>query len=677
MGIGAAVANVAMRWLARNATLATASGVWVSGIPSRSDWSTTRAIKDGYKASYIYYSAASDLADCIRSVPWQLKRQTGKGAELIDKHPLTQMIRYPNDQQPWGALCEAWDIYKSIDGNAYGHVVQIGDRVVVWMLRNDRVQIVADKQGHIDHYAYKVGDGKPEQYAPEEIIHFKFFDPGDDLYGLSPLKAAAGIVDTSNFALDWNRESMSNRARPDGMLSPKASLTEAQHKTWRDQIAKQVSGKKNAHKVIINPFEANFVPFALTPVEMDFIRSFETYEDAVCKVLHIHPEALGKTGATFENKRWAIRAKWEGPVNSRLREMRAVLNMRFHDTFGTAYPAGVGDYYLDYDLSDTPAVLEARREAADEAHKYWQMGVPFDVISQKLDLPFDPIPGGDVGYIPATLLPGTRSIRGKFQQIEGQVEGWVRGINEKVRQRLRAERDVVAGAIADGQIDVDPVVESQAQEWRTLIEATWRAVIEHAGQGVAEELNQALSQTGSTATKAIAALSLDRPESRMEFDPWSAPIQGYVETQVAERVKYVTDATKRYIRAKVRQGLDDGKSMQQIAKEIRGMYDDWDGAYAPPSKQESRRSMVIARTEVHSAFGYGSRAAAGQSNIVQTKQWLDAGDNRVRPSHRDNTAAGPIPFNQPYPNGQMFPGDPAGGAAETIMCRCVETYGTG
>jgi len=32
------------------------------------------------------------------------------------------------------------------------------------------------------------------------------------------------------------------------------------------------------------------------------------------------------------------------------------------------------------------------------------------------------------------------------------------------------------------------------------------------------------------------------------------------------------------------------------------------------------------------------------------------------------------PFNEPYSNGLMYPGDPGGSAEEVINCRCVETY---
>ena len=98
------------------------------------------------------YTVASDLADCVRQVPWVLKRQTKTGSELVDQHPLVGMIRRPNPEDSWGGLCEAWDVYKSLAGNAYGTHVITGDVLQMWMLRPDRTRIKPDGRGHVAGY---------------------------------------------------------------------------------------------------------------------------------------------------------------------------------------------------------------------------------------------------------------------------------------------------------------------------------------------------------------------------------------------------------------------------------------------------------------------------------------------------------------------------------------------
>jgi len=65
--------------------------------------------------------------------------------------------------------------------------------------------------------------------------------------------------------------------------------------------------------------------------------------------------------------------------------------------------------------------------------------------------------------------------------------------------------------------------------------------------------------------------------------------------------------------------------------------------------------------------------AAEQSGVVSKKQWINSADDRVRES--DAEMGGEVAaLNEPYSNGLMFPGDPAGPASEVIACRCAEAY---
>jgi SPP1 gp7 family putative phage head morphogenesis protein len=141
-------------------------------------------------------------------------------------------------------------------------------------------------------------------------------------------------------------------------------------------------------------------------------------------------------------------------------------------------------------------------------------------------------------------------------------------------------------------------------------------------------------------------------------------VKSYVTTRVAEEVKFIQTTTKEAIKRAVDSGIADGESMVKIAKRIREQFDVWEGGTGV------YRSMMIARTEVHAAAGYGMHESARQSGVAQEKAWLDAGDDRVRPAHISNTAQGWIRFEDSYQNGAMFPGD----GTDDINCRCVEMY---
>jgi len=53
---------------------------------------------------------------------------------------------------------------------------------------------------------------------------------------------------------------------------------------------------------------------------------------------------------------------------------------------------------------------------------------------------------------------------------------------------------------------------------------------------------------------------------------------------------------------------------------------------------------------------------------------MNSGDDRVRDLHIENSAAGWIGLDEPYPSGAIFPGD--GGPEDSIGCRCAEVYET-
>jgi hypothetical protein len=78
----------------------------------------------------------------------------------------------------------------------------------------------------------------------------------------------------------------------------------------------------------------------------------------------------------------------------------------------------------------------------------------------------------------------------------------------------------------------------------------------------------------------------------------------------------------------------------------------------------------VAVYELGDAYEAGNMMAAGElqtAGLAMQKKALTAGDDRVRPSHVDNAAAGWIEIDDPFPSGDMrFPSDPG--------CRCATMY---
>lgn len=119
---------------------------------------------------------------------------------------------------------------------------------------------------------------------------------------------------------------------------------------------------------------------------------------------------------------------------------------------------------------------------------------------------------------------------------------------------------------------------------------------------------------------------------------------------------------KKTITQEISRGIASGLPYRDIARNIKGV------SGAPLS-----RAKTIARTEGHRIQQTSSRDAqyaAKKKGADVVKQWDAALDGRTRDSHR--MVDGEIKeLDEEFSNGLMFPGDPSGGAAEVVNCRCT------
>lgn len=129
------------------------------------------------------------------------------------------------------------------------------------------------------------------------------------------------------------------------------------------------------------------------------------------------------------------------------------------------------------------------------------------------------------------------------------------------------------------------------------------------------------------------------------------------------------DMLKKHITAQVSRGISTGMTYAQVAKQISGKVM---GTYENPGGSMAY-SMRIARTEGHRiqcASAMDALESAKEKGADVVKQWDAALDARTRESHQ--AVDGEIrEVDKPFSNGLMYPGDPSGGAAEVVNCRCA------
>lgn len=152
------------------------------------------------------------------------------------------------------------------------------------------------------------------------------------------------------------------------------------------------------------------------------------------------------------------------------------------------------------------------------------------------------------------------------------------------------------------------------------------------------------------------------PRDLLELQQWNRFI-------VAHKVSRIDEITRLSIREQIAFGIEEGLSIDKIAKLIRNT-----------TMFSRKRALRIARTEVIAASNAANHFAV-KRNVDTTKLdrvWLATRDKRTRPTHVE--ADGQTrDWNEPYEVGGsklMFPGDVTLGAeaGEVINCRCTEIF---
>ena len=350
------------------------------------------------------YRCVREVAEAVSSVPWQVKELDSEGNErIIPNHPLTQLMKQPNPTMTGSDLIEAWAVFLLLSGNSFFELVlagedNTGDLLEIYPLRPDYMQIVPDPDIFVSAYIFNI-NGTKIFFRPDEIIHWKFIDPLDEHKGMSPLQAGARIIDTENEAISWNKLILENSATPSGTLivPNDTMLTPSQRLAMKEQLENKFS-RANAHRPMLLEGGMTWQQMSLTQRDMEFGASRQMSAREICALFGVPPWLVGAVEPKFENYEIARLSFWEDTVINLLEKLKAGLNQRIAPLFGE-------NIFLDYDLSNVPAMRQVMEKKIAMAKDLTEMGWPLNAVNKMLALGFDTVPWGEEPLVNATLVP--------------------------------------------------------------------------------------------------------------------------------------------------------------------------------------------------------------------------------------------------------------------------------
>jgi len=671
-----------------------------------------RSTPQNYRTYLQQYADVSWVYSCIyriatkgAGVPLKLYRKKIKGDKIVYEeimnHPLLTLLETANSLMGGFDLLEATFSYLELTGNSYWLLDSVtgGKPTEIYPLNPFRIKIVPHPREHIKEYKYDVGQGKIITLEKEFVIQFKYFNPTDDFYGLSPISAGRLAIDTQDFGDKYNRNFFVNSAEPKGALVVTGDLTDDQRKRTIAAWNSAHRGVSNVHKMMIEEGGMKWEQRGLSQKDMDFVNSKKMTREDILGVFGVPPSLVGVFEyANYANAREQRQIFWKDTMIPKLKKLENTINSFLVTLFDP-------NLVVEFDLSGVESLKEDEKIRAEINEILTRSGTrTINEVREELGL--ERVAWGDTWNAPMNLMPITSpkpeptspGERGKAIPTGPELEAIAQYVADK-----RAKTDDPGG---DEEKEREKVINDKIWQYFKLSTEAWerkfkpilrgeftgqeRETIrnlrdhgwgklrteilgtkkENVNQRIdvilfdEKEAGKAMRKSAKPIVKGSLADQAKKEIARLglgiDFDVDNPEVVKWIDKKLFKFSDDVNRATKESLRKQLKTAIDEGEGIKEVEKRIENVFDIARGS----------RTEKIARTEMVSASNNGTMSAYKQSGVVEKKSWISSRDGDVRDSHRMDSED-PVGLDEPFSNGLMFPGDPSGGLEEVINCRCT------
>lgn len=638
------------------------------------------------------YSCINIIQTKAAGVPLKVYRRVGKEDEEQIDHPIKVLLDGANPFMSGYDLRESLHGFKELVGNAYWLLDMFidGKPTEIYALNPSRIRIIADKKHNITGYAYELKPGIVDQvFAPEEILHFKKWNPLDDFYGLAPICAARDSSDMMMFSDQYNKAFFKNGAEPGGILTSEQSIDDDEKKRIASAWKKLHQGVRKSHRVAILDGGLKFDRMGATHQEMAFGDLKRMTREDVLTVFNMPPIMVGVFDeANYSNAREQRQIFWKDCIIPRLRKVESVLNERFVKQWDASL-------FLKHDLSGVEDLAEDAGEKARTDSYNVNAGIlTANEIRRTKNLP--DVPWGDTWWAPMGLSP-VNNVTGELPDTPEPAPAPEPppppAKNKATPEPLTPAPDQNKMRREAQWIKYKNLVERQERRWapvlRRLFNEQEREVIGNVrDSGWQKILNQNKLEKMKRVKQSLDVIIFDRVKARtvfrhdgtrlmtetiqasakkeiddfdlgIDFNLEDHNVQSWIHSKAFKFSDEVNATTEDSLRSNLEEAIANGETLSQVEERIANVFDIARGS----------RTAMIARTEVISASNEGAMASYKQSGVVEASEWVTSRDNRVRDEHQIDGET--VELGAVFSNGLEYPGDPHGEPGNVINCRCT------
>lgn len=242
------------------------------------------------------------ISGSISSLDAIVYSTSGQSRTEVPNHPVSRLIRQPNQNQTWPDLVEWMLASVLLTGNAVLVVQNDGAGRIATLtpIPWQCVQIDRLATGRL-RYTVIGWQGVTKVYLDNEVFHLR--DRSDDgLIGRSRLSRAQSVISGAFALQDYTLNMWSNQATPSGVMTFDAKPSNEQIQAIKEQAQSKYSGTGNARSIMVLPNGAKWQSIAISPEDAEALESRKFSVQELCRVYGVPPPLVQDySNNTFTN----------------------------------------------------------------------------------------------------------------------------------------------------------------------------------------------------------------------------------------------------------------------------------------------------------------------------------------------------------------------------------------
>lgn len=372
---------------------------WVGGFPVYNNYDSIYNIENGYLGSSDVYSIVRRIARTAAMIPLKvyivkddeaLKRyqvaisqknsstqsllrkqflKTKALEEVAPDNPLQHLLNNPNPVYPQTEFLEGSYTFRLLTGNTYIYAplldygVNAGRSSELWLAPSQFISLQVSNTWPRSILAYNLQMAELIQIKAEEMIHVRYFNPnynyvGQELIGMSPLRAGSKILDRQEAETDYSVNAFQNSGISGIVWNDSLRSEDVEQGAlgkMKSDFYNGASGTDNARKLLFMAGKVGYQQVGLGPVDMNILASEIRTFKKLCNVFGVS-DRLFNNDATGSEISVDIAYK-DLFTNAVLPEVYALtdsLNSFLSPKFSTAKEK----YYIDSDITGIPELQD-------------------------------------------------------------------------------------------------------------------------------------------------------------------------------------------------------------------------------------------------------------------------------------------------------------------------------